>query len=558
MPKKSSKQRQSGQTLLLGMMAVVILLFVFGFMFDLQSVIRAKFKTKTGVDAAALAGGNWQRHTLNMIGDINLIKASTLMLTEISPSGGSLTTETDALNLAASSNNLTEMQTRAGFIGPLVGFGAAQQAAKANGLNYRKEYADVLREHLNQLENSDVYEPPNTTDIIDNFEWRKPYIAMIYALYENGFGIAVSGNRESVLYPTLNSSAPQFIGYLTDKKTYEAINGNFWCGIRGLLRETFSGDKWYGDITIAFNSSTFIGESEYFPVGITSSRSRGVFDTASDPKQDLLQPWLDKRGFDKIDVGFDKKNPTEFGDLDGRFDPIRYLAWATLDAQFWGDYEDSLSDDWEAYLRAPIARKFRYYGCNARVKSVLDPVAASGQFLPVSSMTNTSQIRDGKQRLNEALYQIQASALAKPLGSLKTADGQELPPHRAGRMILPCFERTVLIPTALEPSSAADEFDYQWYAFLTEYLPALGTVGSVSQMGPDVVPVPEHWGWFTGWHAALLKLSDPAWRQQGLDWLDDPVLDKDGKVVGTNEDKCDVPPPGGPGPRPPGGPGSLH
>lgn len=178
MPKKSSKQRQSGQTLLLGMMAVVILLFVFGFMFDLQSVIRAKFKTKTGVDAAALAGGNWQRHTLNMIGDINLIKASTLMLTEISPPGGSLTTETDALNLAASSNNLTEMQTRAGFIGPLVGFGAAQQAAKANGLNYRKEYADVLREHLNQLENSDVYEPPNTTDIIDNFEWRKPYIAI--------------------------------------------------------------------------------------------------------------------------------------------------------------------------------------------------------------------------------------------------------------------------------------------------------------------------------------------------------------------------------------------
>lgn len=546
------RKREGGQTLLIGLVALILLMLSAVFLFDVQSVVRAKFKTKTGVDAAALVGANWQRHTLNFVGDINLIKASMLMFTDMpNAPARHFNTEEDARQLARNNDILTEMQIRATFVGPLIGFGSAQQAAKANGLTYKDAYAEVVREHLDRLEYSDVYLPPNVAEELHGFNWRIPYIRMIYALYEDGKGLAVGGNLTSILYPTLSSTAPQFIGYLQNKETYEAINANYWCGLRYLLREDFSSSKWWGTISIVFNSAAFVGTSEYLPVGVNFSHTRSTYESALD--REVLQAYLDERGTYPIQDDFDNFNPDQAQDRDGKYDPLRYLTWATFDNRFWSAYGEGMANEWADYLRAPIAERYRYYGCNARMRSDLQPVLISGQVLPVASPTNTDRIRHGRDRLNQSPRKLRATATAKPFGHLEG----DLLPHAAARMILPCFERSALIPTSLESSSSPDEFDYEWYAFLTEYLPTLGTVGSISDMGPDVVPVPEHWGWFVWYHNALLKLDDPEWRARGIEWLETPVTDADGNTVGTNEDGCDVPPPGGGG-RVPTGPGSLH
>ena len=49
-----------GQVLLLGIVIMLVLLLAILFLFDIHNVIRAKFKTETAQQAAALAAANWQ------------------------------------------------------------------------------------------------------------------------------------------------------------------------------------------------------------------------------------------------------------------------------------------------------------------------------------------------------------------------------------------------------------------------------------------------------------------------------------------------------------------
>ena len=129
---------ETGQVLLVGIIMLLTLLIALFFLFDLHNVMRAKFKTETAQQAAALAGAAWQRASLNLIGEINLIKAAETLLEEdsrwedfsrLDTAGGDLYTLENAQRLNARLALLTEMQSRISFIGPLIGFAAAQQAA---------------------------------------------------------------------------------------------------------------------------------------------------------------------------------------------------------------------------------------------------------------------------------------------------------------------------------------------------------------------------------------------------------------------------------------------
>ena len=74
------RKNQSGQVMLLGITIMVILLLIILYAFDIHNVIRAKLKVEIASQAASLTGANWQMETLNLIGDINLLKASALLL----------------------------------------------------------------------------------------------------------------------------------------------------------------------------------------------------------------------------------------------------------------------------------------------------------------------------------------------------------------------------------------------------------------------------------------------------------------------------------------------
>ena len=116
---------ESGQVLLVGIIMLLALLIALLFLFDLHNVMRAKFKTETAQQAAALAGASWQRASLNLIGEINLIKAAETLLEEdqrweefspLDTSTGSRFTLENAQRLNARLALLTEMQSRISFI----------------------------------------------------------------------------------------------------------------------------------------------------------------------------------------------------------------------------------------------------------------------------------------------------------------------------------------------------------------------------------------------------------------------------------------------------------
>ena len=109
-------RRGSGQVLLVVVVMLVVIL-VFGFfLFDLQGIIRLRARSQTGVDAAALAGAAWQGRTLNMIGELNLLKATTVMLTDSEDP----TSPVDV----AHTEQMTQLQARLAYVGPMMGLAA--------------------------------------------------------------------------------------------------------------------------------------------------------------------------------------------------------------------------------------------------------------------------------------------------------------------------------------------------------------------------------------------------------------------------------------------------
>ena len=182
--KNRRNKRESGQVLLTGLVMMLIILLAILLLFDVHSVIRAKYKVETANQAAALAAAEWQKESLNLLGEINLIKAcETLLESEdhwpaASPDPSLTPEEARAKLLRERIGLLTEMQVRVSFLGPLVGFAAAQQAAKQNGLTPvmnadntlpLEDYVQLLQENWRYLQVSDVR----------NFKWRIPYLNMV-------------------------------------------------------------------------------------------------------------------------------------------------------------------------------------------------------------------------------------------------------------------------------------------------------------------------------------------------------------------------------------------
>ena len=189
--KNRRNKRESGQVLLTGLVMMLIILLAILLLFDVHSVIRAKYKVETANQAAALAAAEWQKESLNLLGEINLIKAcETLLESEdhwpaASPDPSLTPEEARAKLLRERIGLLTEMQVRVSFLGPLVGFAAAQQAAKQNGLTPvmnadntlpLEDYVQLLQENWRYLQVSDVR----------NFKWRIPYLNMVSDIVSQG------------------------------------------------------------------------------------------------------------------------------------------------------------------------------------------------------------------------------------------------------------------------------------------------------------------------------------------------------------------------------------
>ncbi len=563
--KKITLQRDSsekGQTLIVGVLAIIVIFLAALFLFDLQSIIRGKIKTQTAVDAAAIAGAKAQVESLNLIGEINIIKACTVLVSDFA---GGYDTEDQ---LIAASENLTEMQARISFVGPLLGVGAAQQAAKNNGMMDYYTLTRDMEDYLETVKDDAIY---GNIDIfaqeIEGYRWREPYIEMLEIL--NAQPMVAAPQTFTVSYDDLFS----------DSSLYSAILSDFWChdGLRRLIKDdaNFVGRWWQGLVS----SIAFIEESELMPLYVQYRSGETIFNEASE----YLEALAAERDLEVSDL-YDKDEPE---DTDNINTPIPYMRWCTYDYRWSSNVP---GDHWiegsaQLYLRSGIREEYIYGGAYSAFRCVAEKVS----WLSGSYKVHNLPRKKGVISVSESTPpEVEATAAAKPLGYLEL-NGSRIPPNSIN-MILPVFKSARLTPTKLPPADQATTLGSNDWA-IYKFLLWCNTVSDIDH--PRTTPPPGS----AGYLRAFQKLNNPLWRHSGWNpsytytppgevvlydpgsdtgagYLQEPVGDPDVEgsdgyiyddnegIIGisyTKDDLCDWGPPGGGGGSSGGGgPGSLH
>ena len=563
------KSSARGQVLIIGIMTMLVLIIAIIFLYDLHSIIRVKVKAQNAADAAALTAANWQRHSLNLIGELNLVKACTVLVSDIVPFG-----DDSPAGLTTSSEILTEMQARISFVGPMIGFGAAQQAAKNNGMNPVSHFTNVVNEHIANLMNDDFYGESvginqRIPDYLENhdidldndkgYPWRTPYTQMVEAVNIEQGGIAAAPNVDFASLPNVDPS------WLLEVGLWRAVAAEYWCypTLRSLLKTGDFSGKWW-QASIVQNSARFPEECEYSPIYIEYS---GVGDT---PVFDSAKGSLDTMAADRdltVSDKFDKIDPL---DTDNINTPLPYVKWCIYESRWANDLPSS---EWTgsgdvSYLRSPLMPEYIYGGALAKMRCYAEPTAMSSNYKAGKLSGNWVSASDA------SVAPVTCTALAKPLGKLTAG----VPPYAAS-MVLPVFDKTRLIPVAMQdPTGLYDPFDADQYALFL-FLKWAADVDDIMNPPADP-PCPnakylalfqrlgrDSWrsmGWNRNYVTQDIPTRfDPDTNQTGAGWLQmgrtftyDIITGTPLKAITTNEDSCDEWPGGGTGTRQ--GPTTLH
>ena len=560
---QSPNKRESGQTLLLAVLAIIVLLIAALFLFDLQTIIRVKIKSQTAADAAALAAAKMQMKSLNLIGEINLIKACTVLVTDFAE-------DSSSDELMAASDKLTEMQARISFVGPLLGVGAAQQAAKNNGMiDPAKIYTSAeydefsLTNYIQNVEDDDIYGTEDYKPVIEGYEWRQPYIDMLTVINNQGI---VAG--PSIVTPNIQE---RFSLTLVN-----AVLTDFWCNreLRDLLKnDEFPDGWWHGIVTDVY----FVEESELLPLCVryTSCNRTGFsYSSAVEDAHEFLTDLADERD---LELGMISQMP--------------YMKWCLYDHR----WSNSPGAGWEAgsphlYLRSPMRTEYLYGGAASKMTCMV-PGGKDSKFQWLAGSYEIHDIKREEGIISETQANtpsVRSSALAKPLGYLTDSDGTRLSPTDA-TMVLPVFRSVRLIPVAMMPEivSIYDQ-NFLYYKFL-KWLDSVGDINNPATPPPAGT---------SEYLRAYQKLNDPLWRHSGYNpaysysgsgevpeydpgtdtgagflqmptgatWSDIVPNDgyrynDEGEIIGirfTEDNACDEYPPGDSGGYGGGGPGQLH
>ena len=632
------RRGEQGQVLILAVVALILVVLAVLLLFDVQTIIRGKVKAQNGVDAAALTGAEWQKHSLNMIGELNLVRAAGTLISdpffangimndpnsnaseffadiprpitqekftqfpekeEFYNGDGSVNiekliqevirVEKEKRYLDALNKLVSQLQTRISFVGPLIGFGAAQQAAKNNGVTYDEDASDFFVTYLNLLGEEGIYE--NITPVfINDYAWRMPYTSMLSSILDysaqhndytdrtetRSYGIAAATNIEFAGMPILVTNPPTDFSNLLGKKSfYEMIHARDWCGLYHLLRQDFD-RNWWGDFEVDFDQN-FSGQSEILPLHITFSDSIDTYEGAYNEK--ALTKYL-RKGETPFSETFNREEPYQYTvndevvkrqefngrnrtyytltsisitldqsldtyndqDADRRYDLLPRLSWATFDEK-WKAY-DSEKSDWEEYLRGKFKPGMDYRsGALAFFEARQQTVTVSGSMgrprrgsrapdigqVFSTSATNgeAARVSAALNRINNtsSLENIETNAEAKPIGRIRKADGTFIRPFEAGRMILPVFTETALIPIALEPVEGFSMLDIAWLYYLTEFVPLLSGSPSIQDAWDRASKLyPRHLHYFSYYVSALNLLDKPEFRKAGMEWLESPAI----------------------------------
>ncbi len=434
---------RAGQTLLFMVFALVILVFIVLWNFDLHKTLRVKMLSQNGGDAAALVAARWQGITLNLVGDLNLIQALAL-------------TAGDAATLDAVSN----LQTRLLIHGPMIGFMAAQQAAKNNRVHDHAPFSDMVRAHADRVrtEYTQIVGPDGEMAVPEPYPgaWLD-YAAMLSLAAAEGIAAAPENARYYGDY-----TGPHI---LLDPAFYDAVAGRNWCWFYhhapGLL-EDYTDHTWWPPLPeMEFGVML---NSEYFGLGLDRA---GSHLEPLVPELDLVNALITER------------------ELGGALTPtsLTYAATWYIYGANWGPWLALATEGEDPFpLTGPLRPEYDYAGADAATRVVAE-------------MSRLTPGPRGSVVSNAIIW----TAAAKPFGVL----GENEPPP-AFPLVLPVFRDARLIP--IDASSApAGGFDPEWRRFIEEDLPHYVDTGDLS---------------CGSWYCVqLLTWEDPTFRADGVAWL---------------------------------------
>ncbi len=420
---------------------LVALFFVVLWNVDLHKTLYVKALSQNGGDAAALMGARWQGITLNLMGDLNIMQAMAI--------GAG-----DAETVGAISN----LQARLALFGPMIGFMAAQQAAKNNGVHQNDDFTRMIREHAHTVR----YEYPQPVGPDGEPMFLEPFDGA-WPAYADMLDLAAS---EGI------AAAPDNARYLTDyvgdhillqPGFYDAVASRNWCWFHlnapGLL-EDYTGYQWWPalpEIVIR----EFIN-SELF--GLDLVRRATSLDNAG--ATGPLQAAAAERG------------------ISSTLPPLAMVTSATwyCYGERWAAWTAMHTEEGGLPLAGPLRDAYDYAGADSAVRVI----AAATRLTPGPR---------GQNITNHIVW----TAAAKPFGAVD----DETPPS-AYPIVLPHFRDIRLIP--MDASSAPEGgFDPEWRHFIEEDLPHYVETGQIA---------------CDSWYCNQLRTwEDAMFRSDGVIWL---------------------------------------
>ena len=296
---------------------------------------------------------------------------------------------------------------------------------------------------------------------------------------------------------------------------------------------------------------------------------------------DSIKPLL-QEGQTLLPEKYNKIDPVDKNDVlnkdpadeDLKFNPLPALSWAVFGDK-WVKYGHA--DEWKGYLRSGFREGADYFSGALSYFAVEVPVTTlTGRYdfgkglrfghrrSLASRMTHYGERTSQASRGILNNINIAFDATAKPLGVLKTAQGRKLPPF-AAKVILPVFDKTTLVPVSLECPDGMPMYDYAWVVYVTKFLPAVGQSNTID--GAAAYMTGAEWAMVQKYVDCWRILENPAFRQQGLDWLNAEATgyneyDENGNfiqhvITSLNRDHCNDWR-GGSGGGSRIGPGKLH
>jgi hypothetical protein len=461
------RHKSRGQVLVVALVVIIVLLVLAVFLFDLQNLIRLRARTQTSADSAVLTAAAWQGRTLNIIGELNMLKAANMLIADVDPFD-----DESKEGVLESAQLITQMQTRVAYAGPMIGYAAAQEAAKNNGMRSSDTFTTHIEDHLNDYVRppTGLYEEVFAAAIpYEDYEWLYAYSAMMEEVVDNGVAAQFVNTRYLKGIPLLVGEGGDL---LMDPAFYDSVHTHNFCWFyrQGIeYDDTFE----FGGLEMEMNPNGYFVGSELLPLFVT-------FTSGTPPRE--LNNALDARSITPL--------PDDH-------EALPELTWAMFEDSGDGGagWADTSNYDFvNPYLRSNIRSNYTYSGASARAvcfsrPSLIfgrpswrhgdpeDPLEEEGKLgealaFSTTAIDGTHNFKEYGDRLAAAEARLQAqshdesvqsSSAAKPFGALDDSTA----PHDAG-VVLPVFSAARLIPAALVPQNLADR-NPDFIKFILDY-----------------------------------------------------------------------------------------